>query len=348
MSGGGIYTDTKIVSLTSQSATIKYNGTFLSNLRYSLGSIVPKEPDIIHRQVQLLNAQIPVSFYVINYTNNQFRLKLGAGAFITYSVPVGNYTANSLISAMKTLVNNANFNIVISTINGCLTFSFTAAMIIDNTITSSIGFVLGFASGTYNDTAFSITAPHPLNLLGIKTLQIRSVNLVMNNISSVQGGMTTLLATIPVDAVPFGMIEYKDVGNNNITFYNDFLDDLEIEIIDGESGQYINFNNADWCITLAFHLIRKIPSQGTNGSPATPPFSNYLAQGPSISSEKGGLGREPLVPSMGMQMSDKKDQNATVNLPKIEDVATSSILDNNKDKGESSNPDLDELRFLVE
>lgn len=259
MSGGGFYTDTKIVSITSQSAIIKYNGTYLSNVRYNLGSIIPKEPDIVHRQVQLLNAQIPVSFYIINYTNNQFRLKLGAGAFTTYTVPVGNYTANSLISAMKTLVNNANFNIVISTINGCLTFSFNAAMIIDNTIVNSIGFVLGFASGTYNDTAFSITAPHPLNLLGIKALQVRSANLVMNNISSVQGGMTTLLATIPVDAVPFGMIEYKDVGNNNITIYNDFLDDLDIEIVDGESGAYVNFNNADWCITLAFHLTRRMP-----------------------------------------------------------------------------------------
>ena len=68
------YIDTKIVSITSQSATIKFNSTFLSNLRYNLGTIVTRDPDIIHRQVQLLNAQIPVSFYVINSTNNEFTL----------------------------------------------------------------------------------------------------------------------------------------------------------------------------------------------------------------------------------------------------------------------------------
>lgn len=253
------YIDTKIVAITSQSATIKYNGSYLSNLRYNLGTIIQRDPDIIHRQVQLLNAQIPVSFYVINYTNNQFRLKLGAGALTTYTIPVGNYTANSLITVIKSVVGNANFNIVISPINGQLTFSNTSTLQIDNTISSSIGFVLGFQSGIYNDTAFSLTAPYPLNLLGIKTLQVRSANLVMNNISSVQGGQTTLLGTIPVSAVPFGMIEYKDVGNNLITIYNDYLDDLDIEVVDGESDNYINFNNQDWCITLAFHITRRVP-----------------------------------------------------------------------------------------
>jgi len=261
------YIDTKIVSITSQSATIKFNSTFLSNLRYNLGTIVTRDPDIIHRQVQLLNAQIPVSFYVINSTNNKFSLKLGAGVLTTYTIPVGNYQANSLISAIKTVVNDVNFNITISSINGQLTFTYTNTIQISNIISNSIGFVLGFASGIYNDTAFSLTAPHPLNLLGIKALQIRSGNLIMSNISSVQGGQTTLLSTIPVSATPFGMIEYKDVGNNNITIYNDFIDDLDIEIVDGESGNYINFNGQDWCITLAFHITKRIPL-------AVPPANN--------------------------------------------------------------------------
>jgi hypothetical protein len=79
----------------------------------------------------------------------------------------------------------------------------------------------------------------------------------MSNISSVQGGQTTLLATIPVDCTPFGMINYSDKGNNIMSIHNDSLDDLQIEIIDGESGNFINFNNQDWCITLAFHITRE-------------------------------------------------------------------------------------------
>jgi predicted nucleic acid-binding OB-fold protein len=103
-----------------------------------------------------------------------------------------------------------------------------------------------------------------------------------NNISSVQGGATTLLATIPVSATPFGMIDYKDVGNNLISISNTSLDDLDIEIIDGESGAYINFNNQDWCITLAIHITKSLEplvkptmrdlTKRTDGSPMTSPL----------------------------------------------------------------------------
>jgi hypothetical protein len=82
----------------------------------------------------------------------------------------------------------------------------------------------------------------------------------MSNISSVQGGQTTLLATIPVDCTPFGMINFVDQGNHLMTIHNDSLDDLQIEIIDGESSNFINFNNQNWCITLAFHITRTFES----------------------------------------------------------------------------------------
>lgn len=252
------YVDTKIVCLTSQSATIKFNGGFLSNVRYNLGTILRNDTDILHRQVQLLNAQIPYSFYIINYTNNLFRTNI-LGSATTYTIPTGNYTANSLITALQTALGNPTGLVIsISSINGRLTFSYTSNFIIYNNITYSIGYVLGFPdSTTYSSTSNTLTTTNPLNLLGIKVLQVRSANLIMNNISSVQGGATTLLQSIPVSCVPFGMIDYTDKGNM-ITIHNDYLDDLDIEIVDGESDNYINFNGQDWCITLAFHITRKI------------------------------------------------------------------------------------------
>jgi hypothetical protein len=253
------YTETKIVALTSQSATIKYNNSYLSNVYYGLGSIFNNDANIIHKQVQLLNAQIPYSFYVINYTNNQFKYQLGSGTVFTSSIPVGNYTGNSLITALKAALtaNSITLTIVLSSIDGKITFTHVSSNFTFYDIMHSILETLGFEANTnYTSASFTLTPPYPLNLLGIKTLQIRSTNLVMSNISSVQGGQTTLLATVPVDCTPFGMINYADKGNNLMTIYNDSLDDLAIEIIDGESSEFINFNNQDWCITLAFHLTR--------------------------------------------------------------------------------------------
>lgn len=255
------YVETKIVALTSQSATVKYNSDFLSNVRYNLGTIYNNDDNIIHKQVQLLTAQIPYSFYVINDTNNQFKYQLGIATIFTSTIPVGNYDGNSLITALETalLANGIILAITLSSIDGRLTFTHASSDFTLYNVTYSILPVLGFLSGTnYTSTSFILTTPYSLNLLGIKTLQIRSSNLIMSNISSVQGGQTTLLSTIPVNCVPFGMMNYIDKGNHLMTIHNDSLDDLDIDLIDGESSNYINFNNQDWCITLAFHITKSI------------------------------------------------------------------------------------------
>jgi len=288
----GTYIDSKIITLTSQSATIKKNGTYLSNVEYQLGPFVQDDKDIIHRQITLQSAQIPYSFYVINYTNNQFKYRLGSGTIFTSSIPTGNYTGNSLITALKSALtaNSITLAIVLSSIDGKLTFTHASSNFTFYPLTYSILPTLGFATNTtYTSASFTLSGIYPLNLLGIKVLQIRSSLLTMGNYSSIQSGMTTLLGTIPVSCTPFGMIDYTDKGQNRITFSNSSLDAIDIEILDGETGEFINFNNQDWTMTLCVYLTRLIEppepqtnhfqglslsslQQGTNGSPAPPPL----------------------------------------------------------------------------
>jgi len=281
------YVETKIVALTSQSASIKYNGDLQSNVYYNLGAIYNNDDNIIHTQVQLLNAQIPYSFYVINYTNNVFKYQLGTGTIYTTQIPVGNYTGNSLITALKTALafNSITLAITLSSITGKLTFVHDTTDFAFYNLANSILPTLGFDSYINPSSDFSnrLVCPYPLNLLGIKTLQIRSSNLIMSNISSVQGGQTTLLATIPVECTPFGMITYSDKGNNLMTIHNDSLDDIQIEIIDGENGNFINFNNQDWCITLAFHITRE------PRFPSKPSFRSIVAIPLAVGDKKEAL-----------------------------------------------------------
>ena len=314
------YVESKIVALTSQSATIKYNGNALSNVFYALGNVFSNDDNIIHSQVQLLNAQIPYSFYVINQTNNQFKYQLGSGTIFTSSIPFGNYNGNSLITALKAvlLTNGITLAITLSSIDGKLTFTHLSSDFTFYTFTNSILPVLGFEENTtITSSSFTLTAPYPLNLLGTKTLQVRTNNLIMSNISSVQGGQTTLLATIPVDCTPFGMINYVDKGNHLMTIRNDSLDDLQIEIIDGESGAFIDFNNADWCITLAFHITRTFETiqrptirsivQGTNGSPTTPPLVQGTEGSPTTPPLQGTDGSTTTPPLEEKPIPESKD-----------------------------------------
>jgi len=287
----GTYIDSRIITLTSQSALVKKNGTFLSNVLYSLGNFLQDEPDIIHRQITLQSAQIPYSFYVINYTNNQFKYQLGSGTTFTSTIPVGNYTGNSLIIALKAalLANGITLTITLSSINGNLTFTHASSNFTFYNLTYSILQTLGFAASTnYTSASFTLTTPFALNLLGIKVLQIRSSILNTINYSSVNGGITTLLGTIPVSSVPFGMLEYSDKGQNRITFSNSTLDDLDIEIIDGETGNYINFNNQDWTLTLCMYLTRLI-------EPVVPK-PNYF---------RGGLPLPQIQPTVDIKQKDQ-------------------------------------------
>lgn len=291
------YTESKIITLTSQSAINKLNGTFLSNVKYELGLFLKDEPDIIHRQVSLLSAQIPYSFYVVNYTNNTIVFKANEDAFFTTAtIPVGNYNANSLITALVALFDDPlsiTVSITISPINGTITITRPTGEFTISGDSTCLG-ILGFeANTTYVSSSGVLTSPYPLNLLGIKILQVRSSIFNMGNYSSVNRGITTLLATIPVSAVPFGMIDYVDKGAGGISFSNSTLDEIDIEILDGETGQFINFNNQDWTMTILITLTRQMnigfpsnllrgtiagnqgspppPPQGTNGSPAPPP-----------------------------------------------------------------------------
>lgn len=264
------YTDTKQITLNSKSATLKNNGAYLSNVKFEFGDIFHDEDTIIHRQIQLTNAQIPYSWYVINYSNCIFRLQLGTGAIVDYNIPVGNYTAYTLIIAMNTTISNSNFAITLNSINGILTFTYTDNFTIYNNFLYSIGTILGFSDNTINVSASNtLTAPYMLNLLGTKQLEIRSNSLSMHNISSTGGGMTTLVQSIPVSCVPFGMIDYTDKGNHLMTIYNISLDDLDIQIYDGETNQLINFNNQDWALTFVIHLVKILkPNVWIRGIPS--------------------------------------------------------------------------------
>jgi len=262
------YIESKIITLTSQSATLSKNGTFQSHVWYDMGLFLKDEPDIIHKQITLLNAQIPYSFYVVNYTNNKFVFKAGEDSvFVTATIPVGNYNGNSLITALKLLFTTASITVTIalSAINGTLTITRDSGNIDISSLSTCLQ-LLGFVENTsYQSVGGILIAPFPLNLLGIKILQIRSSTLNMLNYSSLSNGITTLLATIPVSAVPFGMIDYVDKGDSKITFSNSSLDELEIEILDGETGQFINFNNQDWTMTLLLTITRlmNMPIPGT-------------------------------------------------------------------------------------
>ena len=84
------YLDSRIIILNSSHARL-FNGAYKSNVEFSFLGLLTQQHEIEKMQISLVNAQIVVSWFIINYTNNVFTLQLGNNITKTYYISVGNY-----------------------------------------------------------------------------------------------------------------------------------------------------------------------------------------------------------------------------------------------------------------
>jgi len=266
-------TEHKLITLNTRYAN-KINRTFNSNVLFNFTGILTEEEDIISSNICIMNAQIPVSFYTINETNNYFQLKISV-SYEDIFIPFGNYNANTLITAINTqwaaTISGAGhpLTITLNNVNGKLTFAYSSTLFINfplNITTSQTNFsyrILGFDANT-SYSGLSINAPYPLNLLGVNRLAIRSNKLAISSYNSVSLNLGITLSTIPVNTSAFGLIDYTNQTDLNKALLRvNIINEIDINIVD-EDNNLINFNNIDWTITLVLENIRVIPIRFTN------------------------------------------------------------------------------------
>ena len=253
------YVETKLFSVTSNTATIKNNGSYLSDVVFECNNFIHGE-GIINLDVALIHAEIPVSFYVINEYNNQFRFKLDTDPITTVSIPFGNYNSSSLITELHTALNDSNFLITINKLTGKLSFSYNKAYIIYNDFAFSIGSVLGFNPNTINNSVgasnpYTLTPPNLLNLLGAKKINIVSNELNTINFSSEVGSLS-MLSSIAVDQPAYGLVIYENKSGIKHNLRAKDINRVDFQLLD-ENHNLINFNNIDWSLLLCFYITRQ-------------------------------------------------------------------------------------------
>ena len=117
------------------------------------------------------------------------------------------------------LTNGHTITITINKLNGILTFTGTVSFTF-NLNGSTILKTLGLSSTVHNSLLNIITCDYPLNLLGIKNIKIKSKNLSIQSYDSVNKGLSSTLATVPVDSPSFGLILYENKSNDKFTLTN--------------------------------------------------------------------------------------------------------------------------------
>lgn len=299
------YVETKVISLNSDFAAIKRNGSFLSDVVFELGSVLQDHHDIVHREITLSRAQIPVSFYIINYTNEKFILNN-----TTIDIPVGNYNSNTLSSTMVSLIQTAlgiTMSITISKVTGKFTFSASVPFTFKSASSDQIiGFSGSDLVGILSGGVYSAIAPFPCNLIGITQLNISST--LLNGQNFVSGGQSNLLATVTVNTGAFGLILYSSVLPISIT--NRDIDAIDIQIKDNQN-QFVNFNNCHWTMTILVHLTRSIDL----GIPKTRLSDLISGQSPDLGSlDRASLGK----PDTEIQAKQKTQNEQDLEILSIE------------------------------
>jgi hypothetical protein len=253
-----VYVEQRIVILNSNNA-VKNNGDYNSDVVFNFTGILTDEPDIKEVQVSVQNAQIPMSFYNINVYNNILRITYNSVNY-TITLTRGNYNSNTLITEIVSQLAGqliTDITITISGVTGILKFVRAGSLNFTILSTGTINKTLGFEIGTnYTTTLGVLSAPYPLNLLGILKLKITSLEISTYNFDSSVLGNLNVLATIPIEAGTFGLIQYDNFANIQSIIKNPSLDSFDLQIY-GDDGNLVNFNGIGWNIVLMFAITRE-------------------------------------------------------------------------------------------
>jgi hypothetical protein len=87
-----VYQDNRLITLNSKDGE-KVNGTYLSSIKFNFSGLLQDDIYLIRTYITVLNAQIPVSFYIIDDTNNILNYTQ-AVIDKSITVPIGNYNGN--------------------------------------------------------------------------------------------------------------------------------------------------------------------------------------------------------------------------------------------------------------
>ena len=246
-------TDSKQINLSSNSTTTS-NYPKNSVMMFNLNNILKKEQDILYNLISVIHCEIPLSWYLINATNNILRIRIN-GLYTSYTLINGNYNSNTFTTMLLSIL-PSGFTLSLNTLNGKYILGYTQAFTINPPTTC--GKIMGFLNNTAygSDANFKILFPFCVNFMGTTRLKIKSNVIQTSNIDSQSKGRCNMLCSIPVNNSSGGLIVYNNFSQFKIIFPNNNLDYIDITISD-ENDNEIDFNGIDNYITLQIDSIRK-------------------------------------------------------------------------------------------
>lgn len=245
-----IKTKTRLFNISSSNAL---NDSFKSKVNIQLPDLTFHNENIQNVYLSVSHCEVPNSFYVINYTNNQIVINN-----ITYTITVGNYNVNSFITVALSVL-PTGFNITYSSIINKFTFTYTTNFTINaSSPNSTINKIIGLGSTNITSISNTLTLPYVINFLPIQRINFKSNFFKLNNYNSSDGSSDVFLC-LQNNAGQLSMINYINQSNDEYLIQDRNITNFTINVTD-DLNNLINFNNIDW--TLSFKI--KIEYLDTN------------------------------------------------------------------------------------
>lgn len=245
------------IFLHSDNADYYYNGPMKSSVEFFFREAIKIDKNSIECKVSLVNAQIPVSWYIINSTNNNIAITVN-GIKTSYFFPMGNYNVNQFITQWALTI-GSGWVLTFNSITNLISFQYgTDFSFSDINPNQSLLTVIGFRYGCiYNSVNNILIAPFPCNFGLIPRLHIKSDTFAFKNIDSFSKGRTRTLAVVPVNAPSTSMILYNNFTSAKIINSHTNISTIRIDITD-DFRNFIDFQNIDWSMTLQIDVVNDI------------------------------------------------------------------------------------------
>ena len=290
------YTDSRLITLNASNATIVYNGSLMSSCLFSFANLLKDELDILYRQISIQNAQIPISYYIVNIYNNTLSYKIGTGVIQTTTFSRGNYNASTFTTEFKNQI--PSMTLSFNKLTGVFTIINSSSFTIYSSGSTCFK-LLGLDRTVSSYTGSSVLAPFPCNFAGISKIKVVSSALSTYSVDSTTGGNNNIMTVIPVNSGSYGIILYQNISSFKPMLRETSTNDFDISLLDDDDN-LINFNGVSWSLSLQLDIIRKLQFVDR----VFPTLSNTI---PSKPAEIDESNKNNVVSSQPMQLTTGDD-----------------------------------------
>lgn len=235
------------------------NGDFKSQVSVSLPNLTFHLDNIQNSYLSVVHCEVPNSFYIVNYTNNNFVLNN-----VVYTLTRGNYNINTFITHLLTLI-PAGYTLTYSSITTKITMSHpTTPFTINASSTNcTVNKIMGL--GITDLSGLSIVMPNVVNFIPLQRINFRSTYFNFGCYNSIDGSSDIFLP-LQNNAGQNSIINYVNQTQHRFLIQDRAITTFIINVSD-DYGNLINFNGVDWLMTLEItydYLEPVITSGGFN------------------------------------------------------------------------------------